>query len=560
MGQERGFDPPPGNVRTDLILAAIASLPLALRYFAGVPNTVGTGDSAEFTVAFYTLGLAHPPGYPIYTLLGRLCSLVPVGTVAMRANLLSAALASATLFLIFRIVARESYSIAKDRVLAYSGAAIAVAVAGASVSFWKYATVAEAYAPNVFAVVVFVYLMLSWVRTGRAIFLYCSAFALGLSLGTHLSDVVMVAPFLVAVLVSTRSARVFARSLGLLAVGASQYIYVIIRVLERAGRVGPSGVPGVVPVAPAGNGSLSDAILFIAGGPWRDAHARSLAAAWGKLAELGRFVRAEYAAAILVLALAGVALAVAMAVDRTTRSRGNLASASQGRAVPVHWGMPEWLVLVGVALCQVVFYVLYGPSQIGMVLPLVVILAIFASLCVVVIATLSKRVFSGRLGSAVSRALAIVSLGLAVVWAGSQTGPAPSSTEGPAELVTQMIDSLPPGSFVDGVDYRYRMIVNYFRLVEGREVKFSMGSASSDSMAARLVAEDKYFVLGVPMTLLRYQRADLRLEPYLVQDGAASVYRLVASGASEGSGRSVPDLQATRRRLEPRVTHQPRKR
>ncbi len=46
-------------------------------------------DSGEMVAAAYGLGLPHPPGYPLFCLLGRLFSLVPVGIVAFRLNLLS---------------------------------------------------------------------------------------------------------------------------------------------------------------------------------------------------------------------------------------------------------------------------------------------------------------------------------------------------------------------------------------------------------------------------------------------------------------------------------------
>jgi len=38
--------------------------------------TVCTGDSGELITASSTLGIAHPPGYPLYVLLGKIFSIV----------------------------------------------------------------------------------------------------------------------------------------------------------------------------------------------------------------------------------------------------------------------------------------------------------------------------------------------------------------------------------------------------------------------------------------------------------------------------------------------------
>ena len=54
------------------------------------PHTIFLDDNAELITAGQTLGIAHPPGYPVYTLLGKLFSLIPFESVAWRLNLFSA--------------------------------------------------------------------------------------------------------------------------------------------------------------------------------------------------------------------------------------------------------------------------------------------------------------------------------------------------------------------------------------------------------------------------------------------------------------------------------------
>ncbi|HUO57153.1 MAG TPA: DUF2723 domain-containing protein [bacterium] len=61
-----------------------------------------TDDSGEVTACAQTLGIMHPPGYPLYSMLGRLALFPPVGTPALRLNLMAAFFALAALFFILR--------------------------------------------------------------------------------------------------------------------------------------------------------------------------------------------------------------------------------------------------------------------------------------------------------------------------------------------------------------------------------------------------------------------------------------------------------------------------
>ena len=62
-------------------------LGIALRVVA--PGTVAGGDSGELVTAAFVLGPGHPPGYPLWVLLGHLFTLIPAGTAAFRTTLLS---------------------------------------------------------------------------------------------------------------------------------------------------------------------------------------------------------------------------------------------------------------------------------------------------------------------------------------------------------------------------------------------------------------------------------------------------------------------------------------
>ena len=91
-------------------------------------------DSLEFQLVGYKLAIAHPTGYPLYTLLLKLSSFLPVGDVAYRANLLSAFFAAFAVALVCCIVWRLTGSPAFALV---SAGALAV-----SPVFWSQAVIA----------------------------------------------------------------------------------------------------------------------------------------------------------------------------------------------------------------------------------------------------------------------------------------------------------------------------------------------------------------------------------------------------------------------------------
>ena len=72
---------------TAAIVAGLALVAYALTLMPGV----AFGDWGEMQTIPHVLGVAHPTGYPTYILLAWLAELVPIGTVAFRANFLSAA-------------------------------------------------------------------------------------------------------------------------------------------------------------------------------------------------------------------------------------------------------------------------------------------------------------------------------------------------------------------------------------------------------------------------------------------------------------------------------------
>src|SRR4030095_14143118 len=83
--------------------AALVFLVAVFVSFWTLAPTVTLVDSGELIVAARFLGVAHPPGFPLYVMLTHLASLLPIGNIAARINFASAffaALACAMLTLV----------------------------------------------------------------------------------------------------------------------------------------------------------------------------------------------------------------------------------------------------------------------------------------------------------------------------------------------------------------------------------------------------------------------------------------------------------------------------
>ncbi len=177
--------------RGGLLPAALGLASFAV-YLRTLAPTVLPGDSGEFQFAAPLLGVAHPTGYPLYILLGKLWTLlVPWGDLAHRMNLFSAfwaALAVALVYLVARQLTGRPFA-----------AAIAALTLAFSRTFWSQAVVAEVYALHSFFVVAILYLALLVEHRAKNIehrtksieqspipYALCSMlFALGCSLAHH---------------------------------------------------------------------------------------------------------------------------------------------------------------------------------------------------------------------------------------------------------------------------------------------------------------------------------------------------------------------------------------
>jgi hypothetical protein len=232
------------------IAAAVFIVALAT-YCLTLAPTVTFVDSGELIAAARTLGVAHPPGTPLYIILAHLATLVPVGNVAQRVNfasaLFAALAASAVALLVGELLrtpsTRRSDGRGEKKKRAKRAAAgrkkeaasavtaepdgwsfAAMVVSGLLLAFsrtlWAYATIAEVYTLNVMLTLAIFLLMFRWRRLSKEArgrgevatedrLLYGAAFLYGLAMGVHHVTIALTLPALAYLVYSTEGLGFF---------------------------------------------------------------------------------------------------------------------------------------------------------------------------------------------------------------------------------------------------------------------------------------------------------------------------------------------------------------
>jgi hypothetical protein len=219
-------------------LSAFAAFALSLFvYILTLAPTVQLWDNGELIAAAVTLGPSHPPGAPLYMLIGRLISRIPIsGDIACRLNFLSALCSSLavmfTYLIIVRLIRRLGQPLYGETILASLIGALIFAFTDA---FWFNATEAELYSLSVLMTACLVWLILKWDASpdpeGDFRFLWAAAWLTGLAIGVHLMTILtlLAAGFLVYVRwVKIRNQRFSFRALcsyGLVATAGFFLIY-----------------------------------------------------------------------------------------------------------------------------------------------------------------------------------------------------------------------------------------------------------------------------------------------------------------------------------------------
>ena len=209
--------------------AAAASFAIAaVVYIRTLLPGVSFGDWGESELLLSRLGILHPTGYPLYSIVGWFFSLIPFESIAWRANLVSAIAAAAVVGMAVLIMGRLGV-----RPLLAAAAALSLAFTG---TLWEEATFSEMNSLHLLLVALLLHRALVWQAERHDRDLVLGALLGGLCVSNHGLAISVVPIVFVFVLVEARreiASRplVAVKAAGAFIVGLVPYVYLPLRAL-----------------------------------------------------------------------------------------------------------------------------------------------------------------------------------------------------------------------------------------------------------------------------------------------------------------------------------------
>jgi len=186
------------------IFGFIALLVSLVVYMLTVQDSVPFWDCSEFAAAAIWQQVPHPPGAPLFLMIGKLFDvLIPFGDAGWKMNMVSVVSSAVTVWLLYHIAVMVINNMIGKRpsdsagIFAVCGSALIGALAFTfSDTFWFNAVESEVYAMSTLFVAVVVYLLMLWNERadepGHEKYLLLIMYIIGLAIGVHLLAVLAI--------------------------------------------------------------------------------------------------------------------------------------------------------------------------------------------------------------------------------------------------------------------------------------------------------------------------------------------------------------------------------
>ena len=176
-----------------------------LVYFKTMAPTVSLWDCGEFIATSIIMGIPHPPGTPLYLIIGNFFSQLPiVNDLGARVNLISPIASALSITFLYLIIVYliEEFNKEKNTTIYYA-AFIGALTFAVTDSQWFNAVEAEVYALSTLFTAIVVWLILKWSKEleyGQQVkYLILIFYCMGLAIGIHLLNLLAI-PFIALII------------------------------------------------------------------------------------------------------------------------------------------------------------------------------------------------------------------------------------------------------------------------------------------------------------------------------------------------------------------------
>jgi len=196
-------------IKTNRIVAGMVFAVSFIVYFLTVAPAVSFWDCGEFIACSFRMAVPHPPGAPLFLLLGRIFTLLPFSDdIAFRMNMISVITSAVTIMLLYLSIVhlvrewKGKLEESGDWLMAIFSGVLGALTFAFTHSFWFNAVEAEVYALSMLFTSLLVWLILVWAsksdEPGNERYLLMIAYMIGLAIAVHLLNV-LASPFVAMV-------------------------------------------------------------------------------------------------------------------------------------------------------------------------------------------------------------------------------------------------------------------------------------------------------------------------------------------------------------------------
>jgi len=187
--------------------AAIATTLVFLLYLVTLSPSTAMWDTSEYIAAAYILGIPHPPGNPLFVLIGRVFTILPIApNVAMRINIFAALCSAVSAGMWFLVTERVLVSWLPRRWQRIAGGSLAALIGATSFTVWSQSVVNEkVYTLSLVGMAISAWLIVRWCddpdgpKADKLLILI--AYISGLGYANHMAGFLVLPPLAIAVLV-----------------------------------------------------------------------------------------------------------------------------------------------------------------------------------------------------------------------------------------------------------------------------------------------------------------------------------------------------------------------